>query len=128
MIKEQKIKFLKSEFQRFVKYFNLLDYEYFYEESDDVNMRCSVKWWPYNDKFNADARSISFGWSKAWIESKITKYEISKCAFHEVIEVLLLPLRELAESREIVVTERKVKLENHRIIRILENTIFEKLS
>jgi hypothetical protein len=127
MTKQEKIKFLKSEFQRFIKYFNLLDYEYFYDEYESDNFRCAVSWYSYDHSDNPGAKTIEFKWSKNWIESKIDKYELSKVAFHEAMEILLLPLRELASCRNIIVTNREIELENHRIIRTLENTIFEKL-
>lgn len=126
MTKEQKVKFFKNEILRFVKYFGLLDYEIFFNEQDNENNFATSYFW-YYDSENGDAQNVEIKYSKSWINKKLTKKEISKIAFHETMEILLFRLYSLARSRDIVVTNKQVDIENHRIIRILENTIFEKL-
>jgi hypothetical protein len=125
MTKQQKISFFKAEVKRFIKYFGLYDYEIIFDEQKNEDARATTYFYYYDDRNNADAQNVDVCWSKEWIESNLTKKEISKTAFHEVLEIMLYKLQELARCRNIIVTKLEVKQEKHRIIRILENTIFE---
>ena len=53
------------------------------------------------------------------------EFETKLSAFHEVCEVLLFPLRYLAEAR--FLTDNEIDPEIHNIIRTLENAVFDKL-
>lgn len=128
MTKKEKIRHFKSEINRFVKYFGLYDYEIVFDEIDNPDGRASSHFFYYDNRVNADAQNVDVCWSKDWIESELNKREISKTAFHEVLEIMLYKIFELARCRNIIVTDREVAQEKHRIIRIFENTIFEKLT
>jgi hypothetical protein len=127
MNKKQKVSFFKSEFKRYVKLFNLLDYAYFYQEIDGDSYCACIDASEYNDTAEDGQRNIVLRWSKQWINDEKDKYGLSAVAFHEALEVALNPLRQLASHRDILVTNREVDLEVHRIIRIFENTIFKKV-
>jgi len=65
------------------------------------------------------------GLSKDWTDAlPLNNKEIRRCAFHEVCELLLGNLRDIAGSRFIL--EREIDEQVHIIIRTLENVIFEK--
>ena len=58
-----------------------------------------------------------------WGITKMTRYELDKVAFHEVLEVMLAEIRHLAGRRDIRFEEIDSAI--HSIIRILTATIFE---
>ena len=59
---------------------------------------------------------------KKWAISKDVTYEcIDRVAFHEVFELLLINLRQLAEA---IFSRNVVDKAIHNIIRIMENTVF----
>ena len=61
--------------------------------------------------------------NKNWKEfsDKINKESLNKAAFHEVVEVLLCPLRDLAEDRAWDYAEFDRSI--HEVIRTLENVV-----
>ena len=66
---------------------------------------------------------VTICYSLEWLnEPTLKDYEIEKCAFHEVWEVILHELHECALSR--FVTEREIIAATHQIIRRVENTLF----
>ena len=58
-----------------------------------------------------------------WNGSEMTKHDLDKTAFHEVLEVMLAEIRQLAGRRDIRFEEIDGAI--HSIIRILTATIFE---
>ena len=71
---------------------------------------------------------LSADWSKIDDDGiQITDHDIRKCAFHEVCELLLGRLNDMAKQR-FNLDELDVDEELHHIIRTLENVIFEKQS
>ena len=67
---------------------------------------------------------VSVCLSKTWDNVEPTDFEIRKSAFHEACEVLLYPLRYLAEAR--FLTDSEIDPEVHNVIRTLENVLFKK--
>jgi hypothetical protein len=104
------------ECKKWIKHFGLLDWEvhYFIDEDDDDSRGCCVA--------SSENGITSIFLNRHW-EDKPKQAELRKVAFHEVWELILSPYRLLAESR--YATGRELERERHRIIRILENTIWE---
>ena len=126
MNKKQKIDFFKKEVNRFIKFFGLLDYEIVFSEDGDNSFRGVCQWHSW-DSEDADAQNIVIYYSRQWINDNISKSDISKVAFHEVMEILFHKLFEMAIQKDIYISEREIRTERHRIIRILENTIWGKI-
>lgn len=84
-----------------------LDNTTYAEATFDHNNRCSDIW-------------INSDWSGFPVD--INREELRKTALHEVLEILLYPMRSLAENR-FSVTEELIDTEVHNIIRSLENVI-----
>ena len=70
-----------------------------------------------------DAKTATFFLSEDWECHEITPYEIKKAAFHEVMELFLVPLKDLVEKRYII--ESEIPPATHGIIHVLENLLFE---
>lgn len=63
-------------------------------------------------------------YSVEWINDKDTKLgEISKVAFHEVMELLLAELTGFLIHKDRYISYSQITTETHNIIRTLENTI-----
>jgi hypothetical protein len=75
--------------------------------------------------FDIEAMSATITLSINWDNEVINEKEIRRVAFHEVFEGLILgPLLVCAESR--FVTPSEIRSNSHRIVRLMENTIFDK--
>lgn len=66
--------------------------------------------------------------NKEWIDNKVfyNEEEIKLIAFHEVCEILVAQLDNCARSR-FGITDEKLLQERHRLIHILENSVYKKL-
>jgi len=105
----------------FFKVFKLYDYELAIDSQKDPDSRASAYWY----KKRNGAQIITICWSKEWINDIPTKKEVDKVAFHECAEALLSELDQLIKDRYIQKVEIQAAI--HRVIRRLENSIFEKL-
>lgn len=77
----------------------------------------------YWHNINKGAMMVTICYSKHFVEDKeTTKEEIDKVAFHEVWECILSELQELVDTRTIL--ERDLPNAVHRVIHIMENTVF----
>lgn len=104
----------------FFNVFHLYDFELeIVEEEGDESYRARTYWYPVED----GAGSITIAYAKEWINEKDLKLdEIDKIAFHEVVEALLSELNQLIRSR--FVSRKDIPNAIHRVVRRLENTIF----
>ncbi len=108
----------KAECKECLEMFGLRDFEIKYDHSDyrkNNTASCtsnSVNRW-------ATLR-LNIAWDDYWT---ITEDAIKKCARHEVIELLLAPLINCAESR--YVSESEIDEQAHRVIRTLENVLWK---
>ena len=113
-ITDRQFKIYINECKRWVNFFGLLDWECFYECEPDHGTRASL---------NADPEAgiCTFCLNSEW-DGRPTKYLLQKTAFHEVMELFLMRMRHLTYLR--FSTALEIDIENHRIIRTLENVIF----
>lgn len=117
MTKENKIKLFTDRVVHYQEFFGLIDYELTVFEQDKWGVRASY----YVDM---NARIVSICWSKEWISDKDTdQYEIDRVAFHEVFELYLYELRQLASDPSIWRDESEVDKRTHIIVRVAENRI-----
>jgi len=121
MCKKDNIEFFKNEVNSFIDFFGLNDWEIYIEDDDDDSILGVLEC----DGMDSN-RLATIRYSNDWISSKeTTKYDISKTAFHEVMELLLIKLRSYSNNTELLVSEREIDEEVHRIIRTFENTILK---
>ena len=102
-----------------LKVFNQLNWSIYYvfEEDEDG----FLAWVSYN----TGGRCATFGISSVWESEKPIKEEIDKCAFHEVMEIVLSDLYSLVRSRQYV--DREIDMAGHNIIRIFENVVYRNM-
>ena len=126
MTTEQKIKFFKTECQRFIDFFGLYEWQVFFKAHDlneYARAMCSAS--GYIDNHQGDGQQSTISYDEEWISDKQTEpMEISMCAFHEVLELMLMKLRYFAANNELIIQEREVDEEIHRVIRRLENKVY----
>ncbi|MCP4648796.1 MAG: hypothetical protein GY853_01770 [PVC group bacterium] len=120
----KKEKFFESETKRFIEYFGLKNWEIEIcrTESDDSRASCIAR-----ESFDGSLsdRLALIQYDKEWINSEIPYEEISRSAFHEVMEILLMVLRNYNKYRDKHLSYGTIDSEVHNIIRTLENTIYE---
>lgn len=122
MNKQMEINFFKERAYFYQNYFNLLNSELHMEEQERPIARASY----YPD---IEAGIVTVCWSKSWIEGKgLTKEEIDKTVFHEMIEILLVELRDLGFKYSSIIgqdfVEDEVDRRTHVIVRTLENVFW----
>ena len=114
-----------------IKYFNMEDCELIIEESDDVTVRGRCNYWTIEQMPMFEPRIYSIQYSKEWIKTA-TKDDIKKTAMHEVLEAWLSKLREYGRNKTIIISEREIDSEVHKIICFFQNkltdTVFESLN
>ncbi len=117
MTTKKDFEIFKEECEKWLDYFGLKDWNcYYYHEKldkDDAQTIGSI-----NDK--QAVIKLNTEWSE-----KDDGYELKKTAFHEVIEVLLIKLRCMAEGTY-PANEYTIDEECHSIIYRLTHTIFDK--
>ncbi len=120
MSKSENVKLFKIWVYKYINFFDLSDWEITIEELIEKYIRATVLW----DEM-ASNRIANFYYEKEWIENnKLTKDEIQRVAFHEVLELLLANLRVFSVEHKEKISSREVDTEIHRIIRKLENKVF----
>lgn len=125
MTLNNKIKFFKNEIKYWINYFGLHNYSIIFDtEDDENNCACCI---PNSIKELNSERMITFTYSKSWVKDEDDLNEISRIAFHEIFELLLLRLRMFAENKKVLVNDREIDDEVHSIIRVMENKVFTKL-
>lgn len=126
--KNRRIKLLIEECNRIISYFGLYEWRVYFQYDEQIKeytAYCEV----YTPKSNAESDHQLAGifYSTDWIMDEDTKDEdILATAFHEIMELLLMKLRRFAENTSLVISEREIDTEIHRIIRIFENRIYKR--
>ena len=110
----------KKEAQKWLDYFGMKDWSIYYaqEKLDGIRAQCS---------FNCVGGVATLILNTSWDEkddSFVTNKIVKRTAFHEVCELLLGRLNNMASQR-FNLDEMSVEEEIHRIIRILENSVWE---
>jgi hypothetical protein len=117
-IKGEEFEFFKKEVGWWVEYFGLYEWDwrvFHSKEEDDEGLA-----WVKAEEISGIAAVYL---AKGWGVDPITPKNLSRSAFHEVCEVLLAELDWLSRK---CVRDGKVDAATHRVIRRLENRIFER--
>ena len=116
----RRVKLFQDSIKKYIDYFGLIDYELFFDEQHNIENQASVYW-----RSNSGDQNVTVTHTVEWLKNSETKdNEIIKCAFHEVMEILLSHLSDFGTDRERNITEREIITEVHRIIRVMENKVF----
>lgn len=116
----------KAECKKWVEFFGLKCWQISYLHLNSCNEENfeDIAW----IEPNVETMSVIFFLNREWVDDKIfyCKEEVKLLAFHEVCELLLTKLDDLAGMR-FNVTEERVRSTTHEIIYTLENSVYEKL-
>ena len=122
---ENDFKWFVEEAKHWISRFGLLGWRFYFSHKDNPEGGC-IAWinWPEN----IEDRVFTIGLSKTISDEvcKITRVDIRRAAFHEVMEAFIYRLSYLARSR--VAYQSEITEEGHNIIRTLENVVWEKES
>ena len=101
--------------QKWVNLFQLNDWEVDFEHKDDLRFigACS---------FDLCGRTATISLATNWEDTIVSKKELNLTAFHEVVELLLVPYYSLSRDRKY--DEDKHSEVSHQIIRTLEYVVF----
>lgn len=126
---KRNIKMFKKYVRYYIDIFNLHNWEVVISEGESDTSSASCLWWSIDDYPNGCGQIASIYYDKNWIKNKkLKRSEISRTAFHEVIELLLSKLRDYSENTEKVISSYEIDNEIHNIIRIMENKILPLIS
>ncbi|HDY86925.1 MAG TPA: hypothetical protein ENH82_02280 [bacterium] len=109
------------EVKKWIEIFGLKDWQIHFQHKSTISSRAQVR-------FDSIGCIATFTLATSWNEldkTFLNDTAIKKAGFHEVCELLLGRLRKMTGQRYGLL-EGDIDEEIHRIIRILENTIWEK--
>lgn len=119
----------KKQVDNYISFFNLKNWETNINKTDNDSVFGTCVAFP-NDRM-AIIQLSTVNLKKALIEMKednhdndYVRRELSKVAFHEVMELMLFKLRDMANEKEKIIHWDEVDSEIHSIIRTMENVIF----
>ena len=118
MKKKDPFKYYKERTEHWINHFGLYNWDVNVHEDEDEydgNLACTMS--------NIDNKRADIYLCVDWGDTEMTRHELDKVAFHEVLEVMLAEIRHLAGRRDIRFEEIDGAI--HSIIRILTATIFE---
>lgn len=106
----------------FFDVFHMYEFELEICCDDNSSAKSTTLWYPIEE----GAGQITIAYANEWLNDEDTTLEeIDKTAFHEVCEALLWELQALCHGRFIM--EKDIPNAVHRVIRRLENTIFNSI-
>lgn len=120
-LSQQHFKKFQNFFREWVDLFGMKDWElaFFFEKTsvDGDDARASVH-------FEHESRIVVVCLNKEWAGYEPTDHNLSRCAYHEVLELVLGRINYFTRNKA---TGEEIDGEVHRIIRIFENIHFEDL-
>lgn len=109
----------KKECEKWIEIFGLKNWcvRYYHKKDSDS---APFSWTNYT----YSGRAVDIFLNKVWADkhNSLVEYELKQSAFHEVCEILLYPVRYLAECR--FLTDSEIDPEIHNIIRTLESVLW----
>lgn len=122
---KEDFKIFKLECEKWIEFYGINGWMIsFMHKNQDIDEEPHIAW------IEADTRNMTatFYLNKEWVDDIdfYGKKEIRFVAFHEVCELLLTKLDDLANER-FEVTPQKVLEARHEIIHYLENSVYKKL-
>ena len=126
--KDRRVEIFINEFNRLIEYFGIYDWGiYFEEDKTTKKYRAYIQIEYLNSNIESNGQIVEVCYAKFWIENEeVKEEEIKEVAFHEVLELILNRLRNYGSNTSLVISEREIDSEVHRIIRIFENRIYKK--
>lgn len=114
-LSKDNFEYFKQECLRWLQFLGIYQWDcrFFFEKDEDGLAR--VIWEEENGL-------AAFYLATKWGKDKVNAYNLSKTAFHEACELLLWELNDLARRGN---RDSRVNEAVHRVIRGLENTVFE---
>jgi len=114
-LSKENFEFFKKECLSWTRFFGIYQWDcrFIFEDDDDAMAR--IEW-------GVEDGIACFYLAKKWDKDEVSDYNLSLCAFHEVCELLLSELNDMARRCN---KDRMTNGAIHRVIRTLENTIFE---
>ena len=108
--------YFKAECRRWLDFFGIKNYRVFYshEPVEDGFAECA---------WSTPGRVVKMKLNPEWAEAPVDNPSLSRTAFHEICELLLSELTEMAQQW---VCNAEVNRTSHQIIRTLENTVWER--
>jgi hypothetical protein len=119
-ITQKQFKIFRSEVEKWIDFFGLKDWQALFLFEKLKDNRAEIR---YNCVSGIAVFVLNTEWNELDI-SWVNDESIKKAGFHEVCELLLGRLVDMADQRYDV-TEAGIEEEKHRIIRILENVLWE---
>lgn len=111
----QHFEVFKEECLFWIKYFGLNKFRVEFEHKDISGNRAMA------DSVSIPNFTAMLYLGKSWGDDEVTDYRIKSSAFHEVVELILWELSDMAYT---ACGKHNETRETHRVIRILENTVF----
>lgn len=115
-LKEKHFKIFKDEFLHWIDVLGLKGWEFIFNHIELEDARAQIM--P-----GQCGRVVIVLLNKTWDGQEPSDYELRRTGFHEALELFFSKITHLAHKRS--VTEDDIEEENHNLIRILENTIWE---
>ena len=109
--------------RQFVRYFNLIDYNVCIQPASDDDVDYYACCMVNEVEEEEDGRVATIEFSEEQMET-LEPWQVEQVAFHEVLELLLLTLRQHASNDSASLTLREADREAHAIINTLTNTLF----
>lgn len=109
----------KKECQKWIKVFGLYGHRFYYQHEDIKGRQIAYCIYPDDHEDRAFTLGLTVN-----LDCEYSMIDIKKSAFHEVMEAFLYRIGNLARCR--YVQPEEIDDEIHNIVRILENTIFDK--
>jgi hypothetical protein len=124
---KSKIKFFKDASNWFISYFGLYDWEVNFRKDENPNNRASCTTNRISNNEVSTARMSTLSYEENWLKQEDNLKEIAKACFHEVMELNFSKLKNFAYLKDTHISEREIDDEIHRIIKLFENRVFDKL-
>jgi hypothetical protein len=121
---KEKINYFHKCVHHCVKFFNMEDCEVMIQESDDPQVRGRCMYWTIEQMPVTEPRIYNIQYNKDWVKTA-KKEEIRKTAMHETLEAWLSRLREYGRNKTIIISDREIDSEVHKVICFFENKFMD---
>jgi len=126
LIKER-FKIFRESIDKWMLFFHMSDWKYMVHLDEEYETYWATTRVTYMDNNMVGCNHIvNFSVSEDWLTDRhiCNEEEIDKCAFHEVMELMLIKLRTWSTTLGIGISGRECDDEVHRIIRRMENLVY----
>jgi len=114
----QHFEIFRKEARKWIDWFSLHEWAIGFQHGGTVDPDVYAECWT-----KAIGRTALLVLGADWGKNKVTKVQVQRSAFHECAELWLRNLNDIAERRTF--DENEAEKETHRLIRLLENRVFD---